>query len=166
MPFAATQMDLETLALSEVSQKDRNHDTTYAVMCLVTRSCPTICSPMDCSPPGSSVHGILQATALQWVAMPSSRGSSQPRDQTQVFHIADRFFIIWATREPQFHLHVESQTPYKCTYLWSRNRLTDIENRLVIAKREGRLGEGWIRRLALADANYHTHTHTHTHIHT
>ena len=56
MPFAATQMDLETLVLSEVSQKDRNHDITYAVMCLVTRSCPTICSPMDCSTPGSFVH--------------------------------------------------------------------------------------------------------------
>ena len=43
---------------------------------------PTLCNPMDCSPPGSSVHGILQAGILEWVAMPSSRGSSQPRDQT------------------------------------------------------------------------------------
>ena len=40
--------------------------------------CPTLCNPMDCSPPGSSVHGILQARILEWVAMPSSRGSSQP----------------------------------------------------------------------------------------
>ena len=54
---------------------------------------------MDCSPPGSSVHGILQAWMLEWVAMPSSRGSSQPRDQTQVSHIAGGFFTIWATRE-------------------------------------------------------------------
>ena len=46
--------------------------------------CPTLCNPMDCSPPGSSVHGILQARILEWVAMPSSRGYSQPRDQTQV----------------------------------------------------------------------------------
>ena len=42
--------------------------------------CSTLCDPMDCSPPGSSVHGILQARMLEWVAMPSSRGSSQPRD--------------------------------------------------------------------------------------
>ena len=42
--------------------------------------CPTLCSPMDCSPPGSSVHGLLQARVLEWVAMPSSRGSSQSRD--------------------------------------------------------------------------------------
>ena len=51
---------------------------------------------MDCSPPGSSVHGILQARILEWVAMPSSMGSSQPRDQTQVSLIAGGFFTIWA----------------------------------------------------------------------
>ena len=45
--------------------------------------CPTLCDPMDYSPPGSSVHGILQARLLEWVAMPSSRRSSQPRDWTQ-----------------------------------------------------------------------------------
>ena len=48
---------------------------------LVSQSCPTLCDPMDCSPPGSSVHGILQARILEWVAIPFSRGSSQPRDQ-------------------------------------------------------------------------------------
>ena len=42
--------------------------------------CPTLCNPMDCSPPGSSVHGILQGRILEWVAMPSSRGSTRPRD--------------------------------------------------------------------------------------
>ena len=50
------------------------------VMCLVAQSCRTLCNPVDCSPPGSSVHGILQARILEWVAMPSSKGSSQPRD--------------------------------------------------------------------------------------
>ena len=44
------------------------------------QKCPTLCNPMDCSPPGSSVHGILQARILMWVIMPSSRGSSPPRD--------------------------------------------------------------------------------------
>ena len=47
--------------------------------------CPTLCDPMDYSPPSSSVHGILQARTLQWIAMLSSRGSSLPRDQTQVW---------------------------------------------------------------------------------
>ena len=50
------------------------------VLCLVTQSCPTLCDLMDCSPPGSSVHGTLQARILAWVAMPSSMGSFQPRD--------------------------------------------------------------------------------------
>ena len=54
---------------------------------------------MDCSPPGSSVHGILQARILEWVAIPFSRGSSWPRDQTQVCCIAGGFFTVWATRE-------------------------------------------------------------------
>ena len=58
-----------------------------------------LCDPMDCSPPGSSVHGILQARILEWVAMPSSRGSCQPRGRTQVSNIADGFFTGWATRE-------------------------------------------------------------------
>ena len=47
---------------------------------LVTQSYPTLCDPMDCSPPGSFVHGILQARILEWDAIPFSRGSSQPRD--------------------------------------------------------------------------------------
>ena len=59
----------------------------------------TLRNPMDCSPPGSSVHGILQVKILKWVAFPFSRGSSQPRDQTQVSCIAGRFFTIWAIRE-------------------------------------------------------------------
>ena len=66
---------------------------------LVAQSCPTLCNPMDCSPKGSSVHRILQATILEWVDMPSSRGSSWPRDRTQVSSMADRLFTIWATRE-------------------------------------------------------------------
>ena len=49
------------------------------------QSCPTFCEPMDCSPPGSSVHWILQVRILEWVAMPSSRGSSWPRDWIHVF---------------------------------------------------------------------------------
>ena len=56
---------------------------------------------MDCSLSGSSVHGILQARILEWVAMPFSRGSSQPRDQTWVSRIAGGRFIVRATREAQ-----------------------------------------------------------------
>ena len=63
----------------------------------VAQSCLTLCDPMDCSLPGSSVHGILQARILEWVAMFFSRVSSQLRDLTEVSHIADRLATIWAT---------------------------------------------------------------------
>ena len=59
----------------------------------------TLCDPTDCSPSGSSVHGILQARVLEWVTISFSRGSSQPRDWTWVSRIAGRHFTIWATRE-------------------------------------------------------------------
>ena len=64
-------------------------------MCSVSESCLTLCDPVDCAPPGSSVHGILQARILEWVAMPSSRGASRPGDPTQVSLIAGKFFTIW-----------------------------------------------------------------------
>ena len=67
----------------------------------VAQSCPTLCDPMDCSLPGSSVHGILQARILEWVAIFFSRGSSRPRDQTQVSRIAGRGFNLWATTHMQ-----------------------------------------------------------------
>ena len=54
---------------------------------------------MDCSPPGSSIHGIFHARILEWVAISFSRGSSQPRDWTLVPGVAGRFFTVWATRE-------------------------------------------------------------------
>ena len=65
----------------------------------VAQSCPTLCNPMDCSPLGSSVPEIFQARVLEWVAIPFSRGSSRPRDQTWVFCTAGRFFTVWATGE-------------------------------------------------------------------
>ena len=64
----------------------------------VAQSSPTVCDPVDCSPPGSSAGGILQARILEWVAI-SSRGSSHPRDHTWVSCIAGRFFTVWDTRE-------------------------------------------------------------------
>ena len=62
----------------------------------VAQSCLTLCDPID-----YTIHGILEARILEWVAFPFSRGSSQPRDQTQVSRIAGRFFTILATRENQ-----------------------------------------------------------------
>ena len=67
--------------------------THYACV-LVSQSCLTLCDPMDCSPPGSSDHGILQVRTLEWIVIPFSRGSFQPRDQTLVSCISGRFFTI------------------------------------------------------------------------
>ena len=75
---------------------------------------------MDRSPLGSSVHGRLQVSILQWVAIPSSRGCSQPRDWTQVCCIAGRFFTIWTTREAGKPLHQLSKIPFwwLCLLWW------------------------------------------------
>ena len=74
--------------------------------CLVTQACPILFDLMYYSPPGSSAHGVLQLRILQGVAIPFSRGSSQPRDQTQVSHNAGRFFSFWATREALIELYL------------------------------------------------------------
>ena len=66
---------------------------------LVTQSCPTLCNHMDCSSPDSSVHEILQARILGWVAIPFSRGSSLLRDPAGSPAPADRFFTVQATKE-------------------------------------------------------------------
>ena len=76
----------------------------------VAQSCLTLCDPVDCSQPGSSIHGIFQARILEWVAISFSRGSFQPRDRTQTSHIAGRCLNPWATREA-----------HKNTQLWVKS---------------------------------------------
>ena len=71
----------------------------YCCACLVPQLCLILCNPMDCSPPGSFVHRDSPGKNTGMVAMPSSRGSSQPREQTQVSCIAGGFWAIWATKE-------------------------------------------------------------------
>ena len=66
---------------------------------LFSQSCPTLCDPMDYSPPGSSIQRILQASIMEWVAILFFRVCSPPRDWTQVSHIAGRFFTFWAMSE-------------------------------------------------------------------
>ena len=80
-----------------------------------------LCSSMDCSLPGSSVHGISQARILGWVAIPFSRGSSRPRDQIRVSWIAGRFFTIWATREAPI---VSKDESIKDSFLWDKLKIS------------------------------------------
>ena len=141
--------------------------TVKKVKILVTLSCPTLCDPMDCSPSDSSVHGIIQARILEWAAIWFSRGSSCPRDQTQVFCFAGSFLTNWATRE--------SQVAYWVVLLTSS-----------FLKRFPREGNGYLLQysclgnstdrgawrttahgVSLCDTTEPlTHTHTHTHTHT
>ena len=70
-------------------------DFDYACLCVkLLKLCLTLCSPMDYSLPDSSVHGVLQARILEWVAVSFSRGSSRPRDRTEVSRIVDRHFTV------------------------------------------------------------------------
>ena len=83
-----------------------NHHQSNKSESKVTQSCPNFCDPMDCSLPGSFIHEIFQARVLEWVAISFSRGSSWPRDRTQVSHIAGRCFTFWASREGNVNRHV------------------------------------------------------------
>ena len=95
------------------------HACTYVCICIYIHacmhaelfpSCPTLCDPTDCGLLGSSVHGILQARMLDWVAMPSSKGSSQSRDRTSISYIS------CIHRQVLYHwCHLGS--PYLCIYL-------------------------------------------------
>ena len=87
-------------------------------MCIILCVCKSLScvwlfvTPMDSSLPGSSGDGILQARIWEWVAIPFSRGSSLPRNQTHVSHIASRFFVVWATRE---HSHKKWNVQTACS---------------------------------------------------
>ena len=93
---------------------------------------------MDCSLPVSSVHGILQARILEWVAISFSRGSSRPRDWTQISCIARRLFIIWTTREVQRYCPISQEAkilgsekpPWLC--LIGRNILTKVDTQVFV----------------------------------
>ena len=77
------------------NSSNQNHNQVLfgiSICCSVSKSCLTLCDPMDCSAPGSSVHGISQARILEQIVIPFSRGSSRPRDRTRVSCIAGRFF--------------------------------------------------------------------------
>ena len=76
----------------------------YCCFCLVAKSCPTLCYPVYCSSPGSSVHGISQARILEGVAISFSRGSSWPRDRTCIFSLPGRYFTLEPPRKPTWSL--------------------------------------------------------------
>ena len=77
---------------------------TFCCNCLVAQLCSTLCNPLDCNPPGSSVHGILQTRILEWVAISFSRGPSQPRMKLSSPVLAGEFFTTEPAGKPTSHL--------------------------------------------------------------
>ena len=89
------------------------HEQLFIHVCvLVAQSCPTLSNALDCSLPGSSLHGIFQATGYEWVAFPFSKGSSQPRDLTQVSYIIGKSFTIWPPANP-LCVDIQGNFPWK-----------------------------------------------------
>ena len=108
-------------------------------LCLVAQSCPALCHPMDCSPLGSSVRGILQARILEWAAISSSRGSSWPRNRTCVSCIVRRILYHWATSEtPQLRFTEKLKPSNQSHFIeelflskqgWALKTFSDVYNR-------------------------------------
>ena len=116
------EVNVNSLILLTLLMGIYNGVCVYVCM-LVAQSCLTLCNPMDCSVPDSSIHGILQARILKWVTIRFSRGSSQPRDWTQLSLIAGRFFTVWATREaPKWYRHLQNvYSTFSAFTIWISN---------------------------------------------
>ena len=108
------------------------------------QSCPALCGPMDCSPPGSSVHGILQPRILEWVAVSSSRGSSGTMDRTHVSCIGRQILFHRATLEEPNQVY----SNIKKNFLSAKKRTYGIA-RPVILGRSQTSGESWSFQAAL-----------------
>ena len=100
-----------------------------AALCLAVQSFPTLCDPMDCSLPGSSVHGILQASILEWVAMPSSRGSSQHRDRAQVSPTLQLDSLLSEPQRKPHHLWIYADLVFfKYLFIWLHQVLVVVQD--------------------------------------
>ena len=118
---------------SSLSLRGSGDGSLLILTVLVAQSCLTPCDPMDCRPPGSSVHGILQAGILEWIAIPFSRGSSQPRDRTWVSCIAGGFFSIWTVQAQQDLLPTRDSVWSLNHMSWGRSFLDGVQICLFVA---------------------------------
>ena len=104
----------------------------YLNECVSAQSCPTLCNPPDCSPPGSSVHRILQARILEWVAIYFPRGSSQRRDRTcitSIFCIGGRFFTTEPPEKPihTYIVHIFRKRERGFTHMCILSRFSHVQ---------------------------------------
>ena len=106
MGLRRVRQDQATEQQQQQVQKNLKRLYIYTVLTLSCFSCVWLCDPMDCNPPGSFVHGILQARILEWIAIPFSRGSSWPRDQARVSCIAGRCFTPEPPGKPYIYINI------------------------------------------------------------
>ena len=116
------------------------------------QSCPTLCDPMDCSPPGTSAHGIFQARRLEWVAVSYSRESSQPRDWTRVSCIGTQILYHYTTWDalswPLKDIRIQINGKVLLFYVYSDERQQRIVGILV---RYSRVGILWVFHQSIAE---------------
>ena len=118
---AFTKFTLNWLSLRchHLGEFFRNKFYSFCCCYLVAKSCPTLCDPMDCSPPGSSVHGILQARILEWVAISFSRGSSWSKDWTHVSCIGRQILYHAPPGKPKFYCRkLDKKLIYNLDFPW------------------------------------------------
>ena len=134
-----------------------NLSLQLAAAAKLLQSCLTLCDPMDCSPSGSSVHGILQARILEWVAMPSCRGSSRPRDQTQIS------YVCCVHRQVLYHWCPLGPLSYRGKVKWLPSvSITLHGRRLVATPLSIPLGRKTLPKLRQALRGHADHTDHHT----
>ena len=123
-------IDLVDTPLAVRKQKLKGNESVCVCVCvcvLVAQSFQTLCDPMDCNPPGSSVQGILQARILEWVAIPLSRGYSWPRDQIWISHTTDRFFYHLSYQRSNTCFWLDSHLPgawFEITSSWLQSTVS------------------------------------------
>ena len=149
------------------TKKESYHEAVWKV--LVAQLCTTLCYPVDCSPPGSSVRGVLQARILEWVAIPFSRGSSQHRVQIWVSYTAGTFFMSEPPGKPR---SCNSTPGHISRHIYNMKRYMHSNvccNTVYKQPRHGsNLTVHWQMNkedVSIIYISIHTHTHTYTHIH-
>ena len=117
-PNESMKMEIVCVLLSPWEIKKHLYSPlTNMYVCSVAQSYPTLCDPIDCSPPGSSVHGIFQAWTLEWIAISCSRGSSRHRDQTSISCVSSIGKLIlyhWAPWAPLVNTDTPKSISFMC----------------------------------------------------
>ena len=126
VPFHLLTPFNQALMRERALSRSESYPTLCVRACSVAQPCLTLCNPMDCSPPGSSVHGILQTRIQEWVVISFSKGSFRPRDQTHVSCIAGGFFPAEPLGKPKGHQEFLTARSPRVVVLSSEQQLSEV----------------------------------------